>query len=168
MGKMDGRGCGMRVLTVCGMVAGLLLALGTPPISAASPPTIQALPGDPSQAAAAAWDPRKPGDHRAADAWYYSQRVGPNGKVSGLARANALKQAQSLPQAKTLPAAIGGKGPQVGKDALAPPTAVWQQLGPAPEDMDTFNPNQDFRFGHVSGRATAIVVGPPTGVISLG
>ena len=45
MGKMDGRGCGMRVLTVCGMVAGLLLALGTPPISAASPPTIQALPG---------------------------------------------------------------------------------------------------------------------------
>lgn len=170
MRKMDGHGRGMRVAVVCGIVAGMLLAFGASPlVVAADPPKAGgAPPVKPLQGGTPAANPRRPGNHAAADAYFYSQRVGPDGKVSGIARANALTQAQSLPGAKTLPAALGGKGKQVGKDALAPPTAVWQQLGPAPEDSDTLNPTQDYRFGRVSGRATAIIVGPHTGVIYLG
>ena len=119
--------------------------------------------GDPST-----HDPRKPGDHRAAAEYYYRTRLGPDGEISGAARANAFQQAQALPKVQTLPAAIGGKGPPVGKDGLAPPSALWQQLGPANIDMSTYDPLFDFEFGHVSGRATAIAIGPHTGVIYLG
>ncbi|MDQ2785721.1 MAG: hypothetical protein M3Y58_12045 [Chloroflexota bacterium] len=57
----------------------------------------------------------------------------------------------------------------MSKNGLAPPSAVWQPLGPAPENTETLNPNQDYRFHTVSGRATAIVAGQHTpGLLFLG
>ncbi len=164
------RSIGARVLVVCGIVAALLLATVAPSsfVTAASPQVASASPDDLTQVNASTRDPRQPGNHRAAEDYYYSMRLGPDGKVPGQARAIALKQAEALPKVQTLPAALGGKGARVGQNGLAPPSAVWSQLGPAPEDMGTFNPSQDYRFGHVAGRTTAIAIGAHTGVIYIG
>src|SRR5205823_4225432 len=96
-----------------------------------------------------------------------SLRQTPPGVPASIARAAAARQAQALPKVQTLPAALGGKGTPV-RDALAPPSAVWQQLGPASQDSDTSNPSLDYQFGKVTGRASSIVVGPHTGVLYAG
>ncbi|MGI8688668.1 MAG: IPT/TIG domain-containing protein [Thermomicrobiales bacterium] len=76
-------------------------------------------------------------------------------------------RAKSVPTAHALPAALDGKGPS-GVAANTAPTG-WRPLGPAPENSDTVNPNKDYHFGLVSGRATAVVVGQHTpGLIYLG
>jgi photosystem II stability/assembly factor-like uncharacterized protein len=150
MTKVRGRRWWVRFVVVCGLVGSALI----PPGMAVSP--------------AAAADPRLP-NHLAEQQYFDSIRQTPQGVSRGQARFAALENAKALPQAKTVPAALGGKGVAVGKDGLGPPSAVWQQLGPAPEDADTVNHGQDFfGFGHVSGRATAIVIGQHTGVIYLG
>jgi hypothetical protein len=116
-----------RVLLVLTILVPLALGAGVlVPVAAAPPP--KPVPPRPTLPP---HDPRKPGNHAAQDAWYYSQRLTANGTISGAARVAALRQAQTVPKTQTLPAAIGGKGSPV-RDGLAPPSAVWQPLGPAP------------------------------------
>lgn len=150
----------MRLGTVCVVLVGMVLTLGWPgfAVGAAAPET----DGKPVSTT-----PQRFPDHQAEQEAFDRIRQAPPGVSVQQARLAALKQAQSLPAAGTLPAALGGKGTPV-RDALAPPSAVWQPLGPAPEDMDTFNPNNDFHYGHVSGRTTAVVIGPHTGIIYIG
>ncbi|MHB8644740.1 MAG: IPT/TIG domain-containing protein [Thermomicrobiales bacterium] len=152
MAKRRGRRRWARLLVVCGLLGSLLI-----PVSAAEPITPGRLPG--------ATNPLLP-DHRAEEEAFNSIRQAPPGLARARARLDALRQAQTLPTTRTLPGAIGGKGLRVGENGLAPPSAIWQQLGPAPENSDT-NPDGHIA-GHASGRATAIVVGQHTGVIYLG
>ncbi len=156
---------GMRLFLVCGLSLTALFALGDASTSVtAAPPQ----PDNPQSSNVSTRDPRQPGNHATAAGYYYSQRLTPNGKISAQARTNALKQAAAVPAAEGLPGAVGGKGQRPATSSVAPPSAVWQQLGPSPEDTLTLNQNQDYRFGNVSGRATAIVVGQHTGDIYLG
>jgi hypothetical protein len=153
----------MRAFVVVGLLAQCVVSIGFTEVTAdaAGPP--------PPRVQSPARNPRMPGDHAAQQEYFYRQRLTAAGTVSGGARYAALQQASTLPKAQSLPAAIGGKRPAtVGTQTLQPPTGNWLQLGPAPEDSDTVNPNQDYHSGQVSGRATAIVIGPHTGVIYLG
>jgi uncharacterized repeat protein (TIGR01451 family) len=155
----------VRWFVAMGMLAGMIVAGGPSPliVTAAKPlPPMVHFAG-----ARAGTDPRKPGDPTAAEEYFLNQRLTENGKVSAKARTDALSRASSLPSLRALPPAKGGKRPSIGKDQVAP-VASWQQLGPAPVDTSTLNSSQDFRYGLLSGRATAVVVGPNTGVIYLG
>jgi hypothetical protein len=153
----------LRSLVVAGLLVQWIASVGF------TMTTAHAAGLPPPHAQSPARNPRMPGDHAAQQDYFYRQRLTATGTVSGAARYAALQHANALPKAQTLPAAISGKRPTtVGKDTLQPPTGNWLQLGPAPEDSDTVNPTQDYHSGRVSGRATAIVIGPHTGVIYLG
>ncbi len=150
----------VRLISIYALLIGLMLAAMPPVIAVGAADTL-----DPTHTPGAG-DPRLP-NHRAEQEYFDSLRVAPPGVSPGLARAVAQRQADALPEASSLPAAIGGKGPPV-RDALAPPSAVWQPLGPKPLTTSTFN-NSDYHFTNtVAGRTTAIVVGPNTGVIYIG
>lgn len=152
-----------RLFVVVSVLAGLLLMTAPDGAALAAPPDT----GPQSGSASAALPKQKPGDHRGQEQYFESLRQASGGITPGVARANALKQAAALPTEKTLPAAVGGKRTAIGRD-LAVPNTPWQPLGPAPEDGGTVRPCCDYQFGHVSGRATALVVGPHTGVLYLG
>ncbi len=153
----------MRWVTVWGMMIGILMMLVAPAtfVDAQQPATN--VPGSGTNR-----DPRLPGNHAAADAYFASLHQGAAGGNIGKARLDALTQAKTLPTLRTVPAAVGGKRPQPapGKE-LTVPTQSWQQLGPAPENSNNAS-NTDFRSGIVSGRVTAIAVGQHTGVIYIG
>ncbi len=156
-------GRALRALAVLGLLAQCVASVGftATTLDAAGPP--------PPRVQSPARNPRMPGDHAAQQEDFYRQRLTAGGTASGAARYTALQRASALPKAQSLPAAIGGKGPTiVGAQTLQPPIGNWLQLGPAPQDSDTVNPVQDYHSGRVSGRATAVVIGPHTGVIYLG
>jgi hypothetical protein len=167
MGKDRRLGRAMRSLALVGLLAQFIATIGLTAATAEAAKPGPVLP--PPQALSPARNPRMPGNHAAQQEYFYRQRLTAAGTVSGAARYAALQRANALPKAQSLPAAIGGKGPaNIGKNTLQSPTGNWLQLGPAPEDSGTVNPNQDYHAGRVSGRATAIVIGPHTGVIYLG
>ena len=152
--------CVMRWSLLWSLIVGMLAIAPLEAVGAADPGDVPLAPPPPATA-------RIP-DHRAEQEYFASLRQAPSGTSAGLARAAAVQQAQSIPSAPTLPAALGGKGTPVGKDALAPPSAIWQQLGPQPQNSDTSNPSQDYHQGLVTGRGSSIVVGPHTGVLYAG
>ncbi len=160
MGKMRGCRRWVRLLMVCGLLGSFLTIWGVAPgaVDAAGPASVP-LASPPANADIP--------DHRAQQEYFASLRQAPSGTTAGQARA-ASQQARTLPKAPTLPAAVGGEGAPVSKNGLAPPSAIWQQLGPQPEDTNTL-PNSDFHFGLVSGRTTAIAVAQHTpGLIYIG
>jgi len=161
MGKMRGCRRWVRLLMVCGLLGSFLAIGGGAPVAvgAAGPASVP-LASPPANAGIP--------DHRAEQEYFASLRQAPSGTTAGEARFAAGQQAQALPKAQTLPAALGGKGAPVSKNGLAPPSAIWQQLGPQPEDTNTL-PNSDSHFGLVSGRTTAIAVAQHTpGLIYIG
>jgi hypothetical protein len=109
-------------------------------------------------------------DHQEEAEYFASIRQAPKGISPSKARLAAQQQAKGLPTLATLPPAIRPAGPTTGpqRNTLNSPTGSWQALGPVGTDLDQLNPNNDYRFGLTSGRATAVVVGPHTGVIYLG
>lgn len=153
----------MRWVTVWGMMIGIVVTLVSPAAFVRADQPATNLRGS-----STSWDPRLPGNHAAADAYFASLHQGAAGGNIGKARLDALAQAKNIPALRTVPAAAGGKGP---KQALSPnltvPYQSWQQLGPAPENSNNAS-NTDFRSGIVSGRVTAIAVGQHTGVIYIG
>ena len=171
MGKMGGSCRVMRWSLLWSLLAGLLAVMPFAVVGAADPASVPSASassaitsGSPPQQSR---DPRLPGDHAAEQAYLASLRQAPPGVSAGYEYAAAVRQTQALPAARTLPGAIGGKA-QPARDGLAPPSAVWKQLGPATIDTNTLNPTHDYRFGRVGGRVTALVAGPTTGVLYAG
>ncbi|MGI8858014.1 MAG: WD40/YVTN/BNR-like repeat-containing protein [Thermomicrobiales bacterium] len=149
-------------MAVCAICLSALLA------SPASGAALAASPAEPQPTNAGADDHPKPGNHLAEWDAYRAVRQVPNGTAPSRARLDALNEAKRLPAAKSLPGTPRAKGAAgIAPDSLRPPTGAWQSLGPAPEDTSTLNPSRDYRFGDVSGRATAIAIAP-AGTIYLG
>jgi hypothetical protein len=154
MGEIRGFGRVMRWSLVWSVLVGLLAVIPLAAVGAADPWTL------PSASASSAItsgvppqqsrDPRLPGDHAAEQAYLASLRQAPPGVSAGYEYAAAVRQTQAIPAARTLPGAIGGKA-QPARDGLAPPSAIWKQLGPATIDTNTLNPSHDYRFGRVGG-----------------
>jgi hypothetical protein len=157
---MRGFGRVMRWSLLWSVLVGMLAVIPLTAVGAADPGTVPLAPPPPATASIP--------DHRAEQEYFASLRQAPSGTSAGQARAAAVQQARAIPNAPTLPAALGGQGTLVGKDALAPPSAVWQQLGPQPQNSNTSNPNQDYHQGLVTGRGSSVVVGPHTGVLYAG
>ena len=129
------------------------------PVRAVKPVVLP--PPNPALAAKPGRDPRLP-DPAAEQAWFASIRQAPPGVSPAQARAKAQKEAAALPTTRSL---MGGKGP-AGPQRDS--TTTFREIGPAPVNSDTINPALDEQHGLLSGRATAVVVGPHTGVIYLG
>jgi len=93
------------------------------------------------------------GDHPAErDQWFMQGRVAPKGKTAAEMRWQAYQQKIQMRAARIVAARQAGT-----KAALAPTSAGWTALGPAPL---VSNPGSGQDYGFVSGRATSVLIDP--------